>query len=231
MSSIKTYEDSEITLINFTKNPNTVIQLASDITQKNLSDELMLRPAKPALVKFLFESNHHSLFEHCDMTLLITGVSRSFLAQITRHRLASYTAASQHYQNYGGYDHVISSRSAEQRDFIDALELSDFYYTRFVKESGLPPEEARQILPNSKAVNILWTINARSLINFLNLRLCKRNVEEMYIFAKKLHNIAEHWWPELFELVGPDCKKFRACTQGKMQSPKCEGVPLWKGNV
>ena len=87
---------------------------------------------------------------------------------------------------------------------------------------GYKPEEARQVLPNAKAVNILWTINARSLINFLNLRLCKRNTKEMLTFANRVHELCNSWYYDLFSLIGPDCKIRDKCTQGHMKAGCCK---------
>ena len=93
------------------------------------------------------------------------------------------------------------------------------------------PEEARQILPNSKAVNILWTINARSLINFFHQRLCYRNVEEMRIFADRMHAVCMGWFPQLFQFVGPECTFMKRCNQGKMMAPQCKGRYPWTADV
>ena len=45
----------------------------------------------------LIEMGHESTMEHASFTFAISGVSRSFLAQITRHRIASFSVQSQRY--------------------------------------------------------------------------------------------------------------------------------------
>ena len=50
----------------------------------------------------------------------------------------------------------------------DFLKRADNMYNYCI-ESGIPKEEARQVLPNAKAVNLMWTVNARSLVNSLNM--------------------------------------------------------------
>ena len=162
------------------------------------------------------KANHTSLLEHAVCCVLISNVSRSFLAQITRHRMSSFTCSSQHYQDYRNYDDFISPSAPHE--VADAVEHANEWYKALV-DTGVPPQEARQILPNSKGVNILWTINARSLVNFLNLRMCHRNVEEMRIFAEKMLDFAIDWWPDLFLQVEADCQMpafGKACRQGKM---------------
>jgi thymidylate synthase (FAD) len=132
--------------------------------------------------------------------------------------MGSFTAASQHYQKYDEYSNIVHP------DMINVsvehfFSFVDDYYKTLI-DMGIPKEEARQVLPNAKAVNIMWTVNARSLINFLNLRLCKRNVTEMLWFALKMSSVAREWWPELFNLVGPDCVMTGKCTQGAMGCDK-----------
>lgn len=219
------YAEMQLTITRATSSPGSLVSLAADITQKRINgDEVLVTPAAPKLIKYLLTANHTSVFEHASITILIQGVSRSFLAQITRHRMASYTSASQHYQDYREYPDVMSKRMADDPVAQTAVNKANSYYRLLIKE-GHSPEEARQVLPNSKEVNILWTINARSLINFLNQRLCKRNTKEMLTFANRLHIICKEWWHDLFAWVGPDCIMRRCCTQGHMQAGACKLIP------
>ena len=58
----------------------------SDLRNK-LSDESAAK-----FVEMLSEIGHESPIEHASFTFGIEGVSRSLLAQITRHRMASFSA-------------------------------------------------------------------------------------------------------------------------------------------
>lgn len=219
MGEIKSFKSMKLTIVRATDRPGHLVRMASDLTQKK---EPTGMEASSNLIKYLLQANHTSIFEHASMTVHIENVSRAFLAQITRHRMASYTAGSQHYQDYTGYADLIPEHLASNEDVCNAISVVDFYYKKLI-DNGIKPEDARYILPNSKIVNILWTINARSLINFLNLRMCRRNVYEMYLFATRLHKICMLWWPDLFIHVGPDCLH-GPCYQGKMQAQECQGV-------
>lgn len=216
MATIRTYNDIDIKVIQQTPNPAEIVGLACRITQKQSAD---LSPASKKTVQFLYTAGHDSILEHAVISVFISGVSRSFLAQITRHRMASYTSASQHYQNYTGYPHVMDTEMEDMivtHDLIDRIEI---IYDKLI-DNGIPIEEARQILPGSKAVNLIWTINARSLAHFLNIRLCRRNVKEMRVFARKMWTVAQNWFPELFDGVGTDCE-FSECRQGFMKPKVC----------
>lgn len=52
-------------------------------------------------------SGHFSPLEHISFTFAITGVSRSLLAQLTRHRIASFSVQSQRYVNAKNPDYVV----------------------------------------------------------------------------------------------------------------------------
>ena len=220
------YNDLKLTVWQCTQNPNRITSLACAMTQKKEIDD-----SKPSakLIRFLFEADHTSVFEHSYITFLIENVSRSFLAQITRHRMGSFTSASQHYQVYDSYPNILHPTMVYLESVRHFLDLADEQYSHLIG-IDVPKWEARQVLPNAKAVNILWTVNARSLINFFNKRLCKRNVPEMINFAERLQEECLEWWPELFSLVGPDCVTLGGCTQGRMQAEVCKNaeIPTFK---
>ena len=213
---IQTYEGMTIEIVQETKYPAEVIALALSLTMRSDPGHI---PAKftSKLGKFLLDADHTSPLEHAHYTFLIQGVSRSFLAQITRHRMGSFTSASQHYQNYEDYPAIIAGNS---QLFESSLNDSYSSYLDLI-DAGVLKEEARQVLPNACAVNLLWSVNARSLITFLRQRLCYRNVKEMQIFAGKVLSLAKTSFPEVFNYVGPQCFEER-CKQGKM---KCNVGP------
>ena len=140
------------------------------------------------------------------------------MAQLTRHRMGSFTCSSQHYQNYGDYPFIINDKWKDNPFVRNVVETAKENY-HLLRKAGCPKEEARQILPEGMGVNIMWTVNARSLINFLNLRLCRRNCKEIRIFAEKIHFMVNQELPQLFEYVGADCFMSK-CKQGKMKCNK-----------
>jgi len=215
---LQTYNDISIIAIRHTINPGYIAKIACDMTMQTTVDYDNEDEASDRLLKFLITAEHTSVLEHCSITFKVEGVSRSLLAQLSRHRHASLTSQSQHYQDYRTAPAVVSPsmiEGATQSDFDSVMSM----YSS-MRDAGIAPEEARQILPNAAAVNLLWTVNARGLLSFLRPRLCWRNVEEMAIFAKKTHAASMLWWPELFQHVGPPCL-LGPCNQG----PMAKGCP------
>jgi thymidylate synthase (FAD) len=214
MPEIKPYNKMRATIIQSTQQPKHITAMAAAITMRQNIDT-SIKPITPELCKYLLDAEHTSVFEHVNYTFLIDGVSRSFLAQITRHRMGSFTSASQHYQDYRDYPCVVHEDLCKDALTEAACASAFDCYQRLIA-LGVPIEEARQVLPNAAAVNILWTVNARSLINFLRQRLCNRNVAEMRIFAKKVLSRVRGSFPELFDYVGPQCF-MGECKQGRMR--------------
>jgi thymidylate synthase (FAD) len=171
------------------------------------------------LIHFLFKAEHSSVMEHAVISFTIQGASRSWLAQITRHRMASMTSSSQHYQDYQDYPFVVGQHMANLLSVDEAFTGCLNRY-RSLLRMEVPKEEARQVLPNASAVNFKWTINARSLYNFMRLRMCLRNVEEIRIFCDKVSLLVQEWWPEYAHVLGPPCYVDGKCNQGFMTCGK-----------
>jgi len=218
---IKSYNDMQVETKWATPNPGKEVREALTNTMADVSvlaDEFEGKVSSK-LLKFLFDAEHSSVVEHAVISFMVQGASRSWLAQITRHRMASMTSSSQHYQNYKDYPCVIHPDFIDYHVIKDELTRSVCNYTFLVK-NGVSKEEARQILPNAMAVNFKWTINARSLYNFMRLRMCLRNVTEIRVFCDKIFPLVQQWWPEYAEILGPPCYIDGKCNQGSMTCGK-----------
>lgn len=219
---IAAYEDMTIELMQATKHPSVLTGLALNLTMRQ---DASIVPVTLDKCEFLVDAEHMSPFEHVHFSFLIQGISRSLLAQITRQRTANITSGSQHYQDYSEYPCIISNEmNVNCKSAKLALNTAVEEYRHLIT-SGVPREEARQVLPNAAAVHILWTIDARNLYYFLRQRLCNRNVLEMRIFANGILKLVKPEFPELFLHAGPQC--FRGeCKQAKMQCKEEMWVPL-----
>jgi len=208
---VKSYERSlSVEILRATEDPVSVIGMAACITQGRKFGSV-----SDGFIKRLLMMGHTSLFEHVVYTFHVRGISRSLLAQVTRHRMASYTAGSQHYRDCSDTFFAVCERMTDNKEVVAFLKKARRFYVKLLKE-GFSREEARQILPNAACVDFIWTINARSLINFLNLRLCYRNIFECRLLAHKVYMLVLEHFPELFEFVGPDCYMLGECRQGDM---------------
>lgn len=97
-------------------------------------------------------------------------------------------------------------KDKEKQTLFQAIEQSMKSY-QSMTANGIPREAARYVLPFCKAVGIYhYTMNLRSLLNFLSLRLCVRASAEMRCIASQLYLLLEQEMPLIKDLAG--CRGF-----------------------
>ncbi len=198
-------------------------------------------------IDMLMELGHESPIEHASFTFAIEGVSRSLLAQITRHRIASFSVQSQRYVKEDHFTYVTPPEIEDDPEakafFIKTMDdiqqsynkLSDILYHRHLAAFGentpanrtkarkLANEDARFVLPNACETKIMMTMNARSLYNFFSLRCCNRAQWEIRELAWQMLALCREAAPTIFKKAGPPCL-YGPCTQGKMSCGRIEEV-------
>ena len=162
-------------------------------------------PAKS--LRAALASGHESVLEHVSFTFRIEGLSRAALAQLTRHRLASFDVESQRYVKLEDVRMVMPD-SIARSEFLQEAEVcltgSMDLYKRMVA-AGIPPEDARYVTPQAVVTNLLVTMNARELRHFFRLRCCNRAQWEIRGVADAMLAICKKVVPELFYGAGPGC--------------------------
>lgn len=243
-----------VTLLTYTPDPEKTVACAAKLcySASNVDQlyEGLTREKAESFVEMLAEIGHESPIEHACFTFALEGVSRSLLAQITRHRLASFSVQSQRYVKESNFDFVtppeIAADEQANQIFVRSMEravedynaLADRLQKRHEKtflEAGLPEKEARRkaekkaiedarfVLPNACATKMILTMNARSLLNFFRLRCCNRAQWEIKAVADEMLRQVCAVAPTLFASAGPSC--YRAnCTEGKMSCGKAAQV-------
>ena len=223
-----------VKLIRYTPAPEELIAMAGKLCYSASDlDDLSEGVAEKDQTKYLSrlsEMGHYSTFEHASFTFGIEGVSRSLLAQITRHRIASFSVQSQRYVALGddetGFDYIVPPRiAALGEDAADEyraqMDQMNTWYQTWRKRLGTGEssnEDARFVLPNAAATRMLVTMNARELLHFLSLRCCNRAQWEIRSVAWQMLALAYETAPALFGKAGPGCLR-GACPEGK----KCCG--------
>ncbi len=235
-----------VELLQHTGDPEKIISAAAKLcySSAGVADILSgLDETKvQSFLKMLMEMGHESPIEHVSFTFGIEGVSRALLAQITRHRLASYSVKSQRYVKEGQFEFITppaiaadpAAHSLYQQSMADAQKtynkladiLSAKYYADFINE-GMDEkkaknqaekkaiEDARFVLPNACETKMIVTMNARSLMNFFHHRCCTRAQWEIQALANEMLRLVREVAPTLFALAGPSCVA-GPCPEGKM---------------
>lgn len=203
-----------------------------------------------SFVDMLSDIGHESPIEHASFTFGIEGVSRALLAQLTRHRMASYSVQSQRYVAADQFEYVlppeieaIPEAAAEYRrameedqvhyDRLTAILKEKHYATMITRGVGEKEaaraaekqaiEDARFVLPNACTTKIMMTMNARSLHNFFRHRCCNRAQWEIRELAEEMYKLCVATAPHLFRHAGPPCV-CGACPEGKMSCGRAADV-------
>lgn len=236
----------KVRLIAHTPQPEKVVAAAAKLCYSAVAvDELydgLGEEKSREFVRMLAEMGHESPTEHAAFTFAIEGVSRALLAQITRHRIASFSVRSQRYVGMDGFDYVVPPelegipeaealyKEAMEKDAELYRRMADILeqkHTNALQAQGVPEKEAKRraaktaiedarfLLPNACTTGMVVTMNARSLNHFFRLRCCSRAQWEIRALADEMLKLACAAAPALFAKAGPGCAA-GPCTEGKM---------------
>lgn len=218
----------KVTLLAHTPNPERVVAAAANLcySQKVDVDTVMssLTPeSTKKLLTMLQDSGHESPFEHASFTFAIEGVSRAFLAQITRHRVgASYSVRSQRYCSEADFETVmpLAVKTNDEARIAYRLTMAEIKkaYTK-MQEVGIKNEDARSVLPNACETRMIVTMNTRELWHFFNERCCTHAQLEIRTVANEMLRLCKEAAPLLFQNAGPKCMK-GYCPEGKRSCGK-----------
>lgn len=252
---------AKVALIAYTPQPEQTVAAAAKLCYSAADVEHIMdgltEEKTSRFVEMLAEIGHESPIEHASFTFAIEGVSRAFLAQMTRHRIASYSVQSQRYVAEHQFSYVvppeIEAIPEAKREFIESMEEAQLRYenlTRLLMEKhqtqmiaeGKNPEEAaraaqkkaiedaRFVLPNACETKMICTMNARSLYNFFSHRCCNRAQWEIQEVAVQMLRLVRGVAPNLFSHCGPPCVR-GGCPEGKMSCGKMAEVREYYKNL
>lgn len=215
-----------VRIIAWTPDPERVVAASAKLCYSRASIEKISEDLDEEgianFIKRLFEMGHLSPFEHVSFTFGVEGISRACSHQLVRHRIASYSQQSQRYVRFDEFPCVVpgSIHAQEEllKDFKEAIAYLEKTYQKFLK-GGIPPEDARYILPNAFTTNIILTMNARELFHFFKLRACNRAQWEIRNMADEMLKETKRIAPLLFKKAGPSCL-FGGCQEGKLTCGK-----------
>lgn len=228
----------KVKLIEYTPNPEKVIASAAKLCYSAVGiEEIQENLTKESTEKFLnmlVSYGHESPIEHVSFTFAVEGVSRSLTHQLVRHRIASFSQQSQRYVRLNQFQYVvppeIEKDSEAKAIFIKSMEEAQKSYDSIVEilkkkyiEKGMKQlsaekkaiEDARYVFPNACETKIIFTMNARSLMNFFKHRCCNRAQWEIRALANEMLKQVKGVAPVLFKYAGPNCLG-GTCPEGKM---------------
>lgn len=230
-----------VTLLAHTPNPERLVATAARLCYsaddvETIMNEMCDHDVEKQ-IKLLQSIGHESPIEHVCFTFAIEGVSRSILAQITRHRLASFSVRSQRYVKAESAfivpDEIANDEEAFP-DFNEAIDMASRMYSRITRKlktkyigDGMDAkaaekkaiEDARFVLPNAACTSMVMTMNARELLHFFRLRCCNRAQWEIREVADEMLKQCKEVAPTIFENAGAPCVSGK-CPEGRMSCGK-----------
>ncbi len=207
-----------VRLVEFMGGDRAVVQAA----RVSLGQGLKTPERDRRLINYLMKHEHGTPFEHAVFKFHVKApifVAREWF----RHRIASYNEISQRYTEVKSEFYVPAKLRRPVKGNKQASEVADFpneeelmgkiretytlvYRTyRELLESGVARELARIVLPLGTYTQFYWTVNARSLMNFLRLREAPEAQSEIREYAKVILRIFRErmpWTAEAWESQG-----------------------------
>ncbi len=221
-------KDLRVILIRHTPLPEETVGLGARLcySRAGIPDllERVSEKDQSDFVEKIMKMGHESVLEHVSFTFGIEGVSRTLLAQLTRHRIASFSVQSQRYVSYeNGFGYILPPRIAAlgeeaAAEFQRQMDTMETWYRQWQEKLGKTGEgtneDARFVLPNACETKLLMTMNARELRHFFALRMCYRAQWEIRELARQMYLICFREAPSLFSDAGPGCLR-KQCPEGE----------------
>lgn len=236
------YATPKVTLLAHTEHPEKIISAAAKLCYSSAAISNIFEGLTPektdSFIDMLMDLGHQSPLEHVAFTFGIENVSRALLAQITRHRIASYSVQSQRYVKENNFSFVIppeiEKNPSAKKEFLQAMQEDIQHYNNLVdilidqyKNDSIDVksiekkaiEDARFVLPNACTTKMICTFNARSLLNFFKVRCCNRAQWEIRDVANQMLTLCRGVAPKIFKKAGAPCAN-GFCPEGKMSCRK-----------
>lgn len=174
-----------------------------------------------AFIQNCIKREHESPLEFCDMIFEIE-TSRAVLAELTRHRLASFCVESQRYiqeAKTGDITYIQPTWYIEKEEKPDtheiweasliwksAIEFSETMYKRLI-DKGCKPEQAREVLPNSTACRLVMKANLREWRHIFKLRTSMAAYPQMRELMTMMLKEAHEKYPIIFDDIYEEAMK------------------------
>ena len=138
----------------------------------------------------VIKRGHHSPWEHYHVTLKCT-VDRGVSHALVRHRHCAFQQSSTIYHKYSNI--VLTDKSFGSEGFYRACEIE---YNKLIAE-GKEPSEARDVLPNALATNLIITTNIRQWMYMIHRRTGYGDSKKMHLWAEKTREWFEKQYPRI----------------------------------
>ncbi len=194
---------------------------------EDIQEDVITKEKQTEFIRRVMSSGHESPVEHVSFTFALSHVSRALTHQLVRHRIASFSQQSQRYVDAKDFEYITPPRimnnpKALERytQCMDTLAQTYAELQELLSEGSKSKEstneDARFVLPQAAASNIVVTMNVRSLMNFFEHRCCIRAQWEIRDVAHQMLKHCKEVLPEIFENAGAKCERTKTCPEGRL---------------
>jgi thymidylate synthase (FAD) len=182
------------------------VSIDSDVSEMDSVDTSLDEKTAEMIRKFV-NRGHFGVLEHSNFTFAVEGISRSCMAQLTRHRHVSFDVQSMRYVNVEDADVKVPPSIKDHDDgrvygsFNTATQKPFGNYEFLVEDKGVPKEDARFALPIGTKVNLTMTMNLRTLAHIINLRKKANAQWEIRELTEKVVEKARPYAPIAIECI------------------------------
>ena len=152
--------------------------------------------------------HHASIAEHTTFNFFIDGISRACLQEISRHRIASLSVKSTRYTlkelkseepfteytDMNDQEYLPTGRERAEKYLVMTTDERVNRYSilaldnlRDLVATGMSNDLSKYAIPESYRTQLTWSINLRSLQNFLSLRTDKKALPEIQRLAHLIY--------------------------------------------
>lgn len=182
--------------------------------------ELYNKSYKDTTAQVMTKLPHPTIQKFGVINVVITGASRRFLAQITRHQNeVKFMSASLQYSDYSDdgdfvVPYELIDDEEKTRDYLATCKFAMNNYKALV-ESGANNDTAGYMAPQGLRNILIISATPYQLKHMISQRICRRNTDETRYVMLKIWEALYNENQILFGNVGPSCMK-GACVEGKM---------------
>ncbi len=152
-----------------------------------------------------------SSWEFVNYTFEITGVTRAFTHQLVRTRNGRYAQESM--RTVDVRDAEIKQPNLEpplDRSFRDMSDVAMVHYQSLI-DRGVPPQDARGILPTNVCTSIIAQFSLRTLHEMASVRLCTRTQGEYQDVFREMKRVVVEVHPWADDFINVACVNTGVC--------------------
>ena len=154
---------------------------------------------------------HASTLEHLSYNFYLKGISRALLQELARHRMANLSVKSTRYTlkelknesefKWGDFENASRYIVLTGNEIVDNAGILALENLRQILQTPISLDIAKYCLPECYKTELSWSINARSLQNFLSLRTSKSALWEI----RNLANLIYEALPDEHKFIFENC--------------------------